>query len=415
MKPELLAPAGDLQKLKFAFMYGADAVYMGGKILGMRAKSKNFDLDEMEEGIKYAKSLGKRVYVTANIFAHNADFDGMEEYFLSLQQIGADALIISDLGVLRLAKKTVPEMEIHISTQANCTNINAARFWKDMGAGRVILARELSLKEISEINVPGLDIETFIHGAMCMAYSGRCLISNYLSERDANRGECSQPCRWNYSVVEEKSGELLNVFESDNGAYIFSSKDLCMINHIDDLVKSGVKSFKIEGRMKTEYYVAVATKIYREAIDDYFASIELYKSKLDYYNKELSRVSQREYTTGFYFGKVEAKDHAYSLDDDLRTQDFLGIVLDFDSSLGLATVEQRNKFSCGDTIEIISPKNETFSQEVTLLFNSMGEAVSSAPHPKEVLKLKMDLPVKKYDIIRKGGLYENLQKLHQPL
>ena len=415
MKPELLSPAGDNNKLKFALEYGADAVYMGGKILGMRAKSKNFDMDEMEEGISYAKEKGKRVYITANIFAHNADFDGMEDYFITLQKIGADALIISDPGVFMLAKKAVPEMEIHISTQANCTNTGAAGFWKDMGASRVILARELSLKEIGEIQVPGLDKEAFVHGAMCMAYSGRCLISNYLSERDANRGECSQPCRWNYSVVEEKSGEKLDVFESENGAFIFSSKDLCMINHIEEMIEAGVRSFKIEGRMKTEYYAAVATKIYREAIDDFFTSLALYKSKLDYYNKELVRISQREYTTGFYFGKVRGKDHAYSLDPDLRTQDFLGVVLDYDAGTGLATIEQRNKFSSGEQIEIISPKNETFSQEVSLLLDGRGEIVYNAPHPKEILKLKMDLPVKKFDIIRKGGLYENLQELHQSL
>ena len=408
MKPELLSPAGDIEKLKFAFEYGADAVYMGGKILGMRAKSKNFDISEMEEGIEYAKSKGKRVYVTVNILAHNADFDGMEAYFLSLRQIGADALIVSDPGVFMLAKKTVPKMEIHISTQANCTNIHAARFWHDLGASRVILARELSLKEIAEIQVPGLQKEAFVHGAMCMAYSGRCLISNYLSFRDANRGECSQPCRWNYSVVEEKSGEKLDVFESENGAFIFSSKDLCMINHIGEMIDAGVRSFKIEGRMKTEYYVAVATKIYREAIDDYCASPEKYKSKLGYYNRELVRVSMREYTTGFYFGKVEGKDHAYSLDANYRTQDFLGVVLDYDVSTGLATIEQRNKFSCGETVEIISSANETFSQKITLLLNSNGEKAVSAPHPKEILKLKMDFPVKKLDIIRKGGLYENL-------
>ena len=408
MKPELLSPAGDLEKLKFAFEYGADAVYMGGKVLGMRAKSKNFDMEEIEEGLKYAKEKGKRVYVTVNIFAHNADFDGMEEYFISLQKLGADALIISDPGVLVLAKKVVPDMEIHISTQANCTNINAAQFWKDLGASRVILARELSLKEISDIKVEGLDVETFVHGAMCMAYSGRCLISNYLSARDANRGECSQPCRWNYSVVEEKSGEKLDVLESENGAYIFSSKDLCMINHIGELIDAGVRSFKIEGRMKTEYYVAVATKIYREAIDDYFVSPELYKTKLDYYNQELARISQREYTTGFYFGKVQGKDHAFSLDADIRIQDFLGVVLDFDGDTGLAAIEQRNKFSVGERIEVISPKSETFYQDVSLLLDSKGELTASAPHPKEILKLKMDVPVKRYDIIRKGGLYENL-------
>ena len=401
-KPELLSPAGDIRKLEFAIEYGADAVYMGGKTLGMRAKSKNFCMDEMKDGIKYAKACGKKVYVTANIFAHNADFDGMEDYFLCLRKMGADALIISDPGVFMLAKKTAPEMEIHISTQANCTSINSARFWKDQGASRVILARELSLEEISEIKVPGLEIEVFVHGAMCMAYSGRCLISNYLSKRDANRGECSQPCRWNYSVVEEKSGEKLDVFESENGAYIFSSKDLCMINHIDDLVDAGVKSFKIEGRMKTEYYVATATKIYREAIDDFFASPNLYKSKLDYYNKELARISQREYTTGFYFGKMEGTEHAYSLGPDYRTQDFLGVVKDYDAKTGFATIEQRNKFAQGDSIEIIRPHGGALFQNVEKLYRLNGEEVASAPHPKEVLLLKTNFPVEENNIIRKN-------------
>ena len=279
MKPELLSPAGDLEKLKTAILYGADAVYMGGPALGMRAKAKNFCTRDMAEGIDFAKSKGKRVYVTANIFAHNADFDGMEEYFAKVQEMGADALIVSDPGVLQVAKKAAPNMELHISTQANCTNIRSARFWKEQGASRVILARELSLGEIGEIRVPGLAIEAFVHGAVCMAISGRCLISNYMSGRDANRGECSQPCRWNYSVVEEKSGETLDVYESENGAFVFSSKDLCMVCHIGELVDAGVKSLKIEGRMKTEYYVAIATKTYREAIDDFFESPGLYKSK----------------------------------------------------------------------------------------------------------------------------------------
>lgn len=399
MKPELLSPAGDLEKLKFAFMYGADAVYMGGKSLGMRAKAKNFNTDELREGISFARDLGKKVYITVNIFAHNDDLVGIEDYFLELQKIGANALIISDPGVFTLAKKTVPEMEVHISTQANCTNIHSARFWHSLGASRVILARELSLKEIGEINVPGLTVETFVHGAMCMAYSGRCLISNFLNSRDANRGECSQPCRWSYSVVEEKSGEKLDVYESENGAYIFSSKDLCMVGHIPDLVKAGAGSFKIEGRMKTPYYVAVATKIYREAIDDFFREPGVYESKIDYYKKELARIGHREYTTGFYFGKVSGKSHAYSLDSDFGSQDFLAVVLGYDHSTGVATIEQRNKFLRGDRIEIFTPGKTRFGQ-VARLWNEKGEEVASAPHPQEVLRAEIG-PVNVFDILRK--------------
>ena len=401
MKPELLSPAGDLEKLKFAFTYGADAVYMGGKTLGMRAKAKNFDTNELEEGISFAHGLGKKVYITANIFAHNDDLVGIEDYFRHLQKIGADALIISDPGVFSIAKKVAPHMEVHISTQANCTNTYSARFWHKLGAKRVILARELSLTEIGEIKVPGLALEAFVHGAMCMAYSGRCLISNFLSERDANRGQCSQPCRWSYSLVEEKSGETLNVYESENGAYVFSSRDLCMAYHIPDLINAGIESFKIEGRMKTPYYVAVATKIYREAIDDFSRDPCVYESKLGYYGKELARIGQREYTTGFYFGKVTGKSHAYSLDADYRTQDFLAVVLDYDEKKGIATIEQRNKFSLGDKVEVFTPKGVK-SGQIKKLWNENGCQVANAPHPKEILKGDIGVVVKKFDILRKS-------------
>ena len=400
MKPELLSPAGDLEKLKFAFTYGADAVYMGGKTLGMRAKAKNFDSDDLEEGICFAHSLGKKIYITANIFAHNADLVGIEDYFRHLQKIGADALIISDPGVFSIAKKVVPEMEVHISTQANCTNTYSASFWQKLGAKRVVLARELSLHEISEIKVPGLALEAFVHGAMCMAYSGRCLISNFLSERDANKGHCSQPCRWKYSVVEEKSGETLKLYESENGAHIFSSRDLCMVGHIPDLVNAGVESFKIEGRMKTPYYVAVATKIYREAIDDFSHDPGVYESKLGYYCNELSRIGQREYTTGFYYGKVTGKSHAYGLDADFRKQDFLAVVLEYDVKTGMATIEQRNKFTCKDKVEIFTPK-DVRTARVNKLWNTKGEEVSHAPHPKEVLITDLGVSVNKFDILRK--------------
>ena len=403
-KIELLSPAGDLEKLKVAFAYGADAVYMGGKALGMRAKAKNFEIDEMEEGIKHAHSIGKKVYVTTNIFARNADFSGIEDYFLKLEQIKADALIISDFGVYEAAKKTIPKMEIHISTQANNTNYASVNFWKGLGAARVILARELSIGEIAEIHqkTAGIELESFVHGAMCMAYSGRCLISNFMNGRDANRGECSQPCRWNYTLMEEKSGKLLPVFEDDDGAYIFSSKDLCMIQHIPSLVNAGIKSFKIEGRIKTSYYVGVVTKAYREALDDFLSDPALYESKREYYQAELGKISHRDYTTGFYFGKMTEDGQAYTDIPQLGTQDFLAMVHGYDEKTGMCDIEQRNKFEVGDAVEVIKTKGANHCQTIDAIYNENGEKVHSAPHPLERLKLRLEVPVGRYDMIRKS-------------
>jgi putative protease len=403
-KPELLSPAGDLEKLKVAFAFGADAVYMGGRALGMRAKAKNFDSDEMEEGISYAHSLGKKVYITANIFAHNDDFTGMEEYFLNLEKMKADALIISDLGIFELAKKTVPNMPIHISTQANNTNWRAVNFWKNLGAKRVVLARELNLNEISEIRgkTEDIEIETFVHGAMCMAYSGRCIISNYFSHRDANRGECSHPCRWNYTLMEEQSGESLPVFEDDKGTYIFSSKDLCMIEHIPALVNAGISSFKIEGRMKTSHYVAAVTKTYREAIDDYFEDPLLYESKKVYFLDELYKTHHRDFTTGFYLGPVSDKDYFYQGDDtQLQTQDFLAIADSYDARSGICSVVQRNKFDAGDSIEILRANGKNHIQRIKVLYDKDGNKIDSAPHPKQIIRFKVEVPVEKFDIVRK--------------
>jgi len=402
-KIELLSPAGDLERLKVAFTYGADAVYMAGKTLGMRAKARNFEQEELEEGIKFAHSLGKKVYITANIIARNDDFVGMEEYFKELSRIKADGLIISDLGILDLAKRTVPEMEIHISTQANSTNFASVNFYKNLGASRVVLAREFSIDEINEISIksPGIELETFVHGAMCMSYSGRCVISNYMNGRDANRGNCSQPCRWKYSLLEEKSGDIFPVYEDETGTYIFSSKDLCMIEHIKPLVEAGVSSFKIEGRMKTAYYVAIVTKTYRQAIDDYLKDPELYKSNIPNYVKELGKISHREYTTGFYFGQIKGSDHNYDGDSQAKMQDFLAFILGYDDTTGLACIEQRNKFVVGDKIEIVRANGENFTQEVTHLYDENGKSVNSAPHPLQKLKIKLLCPVQKYDMIRK--------------
>jgi len=308
-KPELLAPAGDLEKLKFAVTYGADAVYFGGHSLGLRAKAKNFTSEEMTEGIKFAHNNGCRVFITVNVLAHNEDLEGIGDYLRSLREMGADALIISDPGILDAAKEFVPDMELHLSTQANCTNYKSAVFWHRQGVKRIVLARELSFDEIKSIrsNTPSsLELESFIHGAMCMSYSGRCLLSNYMTDRDSNRGACSQPCRWKYGLVglveESRPDEIFPVFEDDGGTFILNSKDLCLIGHIPELVDAGVESLKIEGRMKTAYYTGVTVKAYREAIDDFFADPSAYKSKTDYYLSEVSKCSHRSFTTGLYLG-----------------------------------------------------------------------------------------------------------------
>ena len=401
-KVELLAPAGDIEILKVAFAYGADAVYISGKRLGMRAKAKNFDLCEIEEGINHAHSLGKKVYVTINTILRNEDFIGLEEYIKDLQKIKADALIISDLGAVNLVKKTAPQMEIHISTQANSINYASVGFFKDLGAGRVILARELSLKEIKEISqkTKGIELEAFVHGAMCMAYSGRCLISNYLNNRDANRGGCSQPCRWKYALVEEKSGEVLPAYEDEDGTHILNSKDLCMVTHLPKLIDAGITSLKIEGRMKTSYYVGVVTKTYKEALDDYNKDPDIYNSKLDYYQEELNKVGYRGYTTGFYNGKITEADHNYSGNTEGRIQDFLAIVEECKDTSGLCQVQQRNKFKVGDTIEIFRANGPSHIQTIKKMYDENDNEIQSAPHPKQKIKLYLDVPVARYDMLR---------------
>lgn len=407
-KPELLAPAGDLEKLKIAVLYGADAVYIGGEAYGLRAKAKNFDIPTMKEGIDFAHSHGAKVYITANIFAHNSDFDGMDEYFKKIYEIGADAVLVSDPGVYMTLKEAAPDMELHISTQANNTNYKTADFWYKMGAKRIVGARELSLKEIKEMRnkIPvDMEIETFVHGAMCISYSGRCLLSNYLSGRDANKGACSHPCRWKYYLMEEtRPGEYMPVEENERGTYIFNSKDLCMLNHIPELVDAGISSLKIEGRMKTPYYVGTIVKTYRQAIDDYFRDPEYYKSRIDYYMSEVSKASHRDFTTGFYFGKPGHDDQVYTNNSYIRDYDFIGIVVgDRDEKTGCAVVMQRNKFEVGDKIEVLPVKGDSREMTVTQMWNEEGVPVDSAPHPEQILKLKTDLPLKKYDMLRKAS------------
>lgn len=403
-KPELLAPAGDLEKLKVAILYGADAVYIGGEHFGLRAKAKNFTIDEMKDGINFAHSHNSKVYVTANIIAHNEDFNGMGEYFKTLEQIGADAILVADPGVFQVAKEYVPNMQIHLSTQANNTNYKSANFWYSLGIKRIVVARELSLEEIKQISQninDDMEIEAFIHGAMCISYSGRCLLSNYMTNRDANRGECSHPCRWKYYLVEEKRpNEYIPVIENERGTYIYNSKDLCMINHIPDLIDAGIKSFKLEGRMKTAFYVGTVVKAYREAIDDYYNNPEIYKTKLDYYIQEVSKASHREYTTGFYYGKPSGNEQIYTSNSYIRTCEFIGTVLDYDSETKIATIEQRNKFSVGEQIEIMQPKGY-FKYTIENIEDENGNKIESAPHPKQIVKMKIDSTVNKFDMLRR--------------
>ena len=402
-KPELLIPASSLEVLKTACIFGADAVYIGGEAFGLRAKAKNFSPEEMEEGIAFAHRRGVKVYVTANILAHNADLTGAEEYFRELKEIRPDALIISDPGMFSIAKRVCPEIEIHISTQANNTNYMTYRFWWELGAKRVVSARELSLEEIGQIReqIPQeMEIESFVHGAMCISYSGRCLLSNYFTGRDANQGACTHPCRWKYAVVEEKRpGEYLPVYENERGTYIFNSKDLCMIEYIPELVKAGIDSFKIEGRMKTALYVATVARTYRKAIDDYFTSEETYRANLDWYREEISKCTYRQFTTGFYFGKPDENTQIYDNNTYVNEYIYLGIVESVDEQ-GLATIEQRNKFCVGDTIEIMKPDGSNVLTVVQAMYNEEGEPVESCPHSKQVIRLSLSVLPEPYDLLR---------------
>lgn len=403
-KIELLAPAGDLEKLKTAVIYGADAVYMGGTSFSLRAKAKNFDREQMEEGISFAHSHGAKVYITCNIFAHDEDFEKLPAYLEEICSLGADAVLVADPGVFALARKTVPELDVHISTQANNTNYRSALFWKELGAKRIVMARELSLREIAHIseNIPdGLEIEAFVHGAMCISYSGRCLLSNYLTGRDANGGACSHPCRWKYYVAEEtRPGEYMPVAEEDRGTYIFNSKDLCMIDHIPELINAGISSLKIEGRIKTSFYTATVVRAYREAIDDYLASPELYESKKDYYKAEAAKASYRGFTTGFYFGKPNAESQIYTTSAYIRTYDFIGMVKGYDEHTGYALIEQRNRFEEGDEVEFMSPSGISI-QTIEEMYTLDGERVSCAPHPQQLLRIKVNAPLKEFDMMRR--------------
>lgn len=402
-RPELLIPAGSLEVLKTAVIFGADAVYIGGEAFGLRAKAKNFSREDMAEGIRFAHAHGAKVHVTANIIAHNDDLAGAGEYFKELKELKPDALIVADPGMFMLAKEICPEIELHVSTQANNTNYETFKFWHAQGAKRVVTARELSLAEIKEIRkrIPAdLEVESFIHGAMCISYSGRCLLSNYFTGRDANQGACTHPCRWKYSVVEEKRpGEYLPVYENERGTYIFNSKDLCMIEHIPEMIQAGIDSFKIEGRMKTALYVATVARTYRKAIDDYLESEEKYRGNMEWYRAEISKCTYRQFTTGFYFGRPDENTQIYDTNTYVNEYIYLGTVEEIDEK-GRARIEQRNKFRVGDGIEIMKPDGSNEQVKVLSLTTEDGEAVDSAPHPKQVLYAELTGRAEKYDILR---------------
>lgn len=404
---ELLSPAGDLEKLKTAIIYGADAVYIGGSNFGLRAASKNFTDEEMVEGIKFAHNRGKKVYVTCNIIPHNEDLKGLEEYLLKLKQMKVDAIIVSDPGLFMIARQTVPEMEIHISTQANNTNYQSALFWYNQGARRIVMARELSFEEVKEIHdrIPeDMSIEAFVHGAMCISYSGRCLISNYMTGRDANRGECAHPCRWNYALMEQnRPGEYYPIEQDERGTYFFNSKDLCMIEFIPQLVEAGITSFKIEGRVKTAYYVATVTRAYRMAIDSYLKDPVNYKFDPEWM-EELKKASYRDFTTGFYEEKPDHKAQNYGSSSYIRNYDFIGVVRRYDEEKSLSLVEVRNRIFVGDEIEIIGPGKETRYVNIASMKNSELEEVEVAPRPMELLWMDLGVKTGEEDILRKPSV-----------
>lgn len=402
-KPEILAPAGNLDKLKTAIDFGADAVYLGGSKLNLRAFADNFANEEIEEGVKYAHDRGRKVYVTLNVIPHNEDFEGLSEYVKELYKLNVDAVLVSDPGILAVCKEAAPELEIHLSTQANNVNWRSAKFWHDLGVKRIVLARELSLKEIREIRekLPeSCDLEAFVHGAMCVSYSGRCLLSNYMIGRDSNRGACAQPCRFNYYLVEEKRpGEYYQIKEDEHGSYIMNSKDLCMIEHIDEVIEAGVYSLKIEGRMKSNFYVAAVVKAYRQAVDAYLASPKDYKFKKEWMDN-LNKVSHRIYSTGFYYGDEDRQ--IYDSSAYTRTADIVGMVKEFDEENMVATIEQKNKVFDNDTVEVLRPVGDNFEVKLSDMRENDGTKIDSAPRPQMLFKVKVNVPLKVKDIIIKN-------------
>ena len=403
-KPELLVPASSLEVLKIATVFGADAVYIGGEAFGLRAKARNFSKEEMAQGIAFAHEHGVKVYVTVNILAHNYDLAGVREYLKELKELKPDALIIADPGIFTYAKEICPEIERHISTQANNTNYETYRFWYKLGAKRVVTARELSLEEIRQIraNIPDdMEIETFIHGAMCISYSGRCLLSNFLVGRDANQVSCTHPCRWKYSIVEEsRPGEYMPVYENERGTYIFNSKDLCMIEHMDDILTSGIDSLKIEGRMKTALYVATVARTYRKAIDDYLEDPAKYQANMSWYQEQIAGCTYRKFTTGFFYGKPSEEAQIYDNNTYEKGYTYLGFAEAVDER-GYVQITQRNKFTVGEMIEIMKPDGRNLQVEVKGIYDAEGQAQESAPHPKQELYIDLGVAPEEYDILRR--------------
>ena len=401
---ELLMPAGSLDVLKTAVVYGADAVYIGGEAFGLRAKAHNFSLEDMRQGMSFAHSRGVKVYITVNILAHNQDLEEVEGYFEELKTVGPDALIISDPGVFMAAKRVLPDVDIHISTQANNTNYGTYEFWHGLGAKRVVSARELSLEEIKGIRlrIPAdMEIETFVHGAMCISYSGRCLLSNFFTGRDANQGACTHPCRWKYALVEEtRPGEYMPVYENDRGTFIFNSKDLCMVEHIPELMEAGIDSFKVEGRMKTALYVATVARAYRRAMDDWKMGRDVFERNVEWYKEEIGKCTNREFTTGFFFGKPGSGDHIYGSSTYVKNYTYLGTVDEVDGR-GLARIEQKNKFSAGETVEVMKPDGRNLSAVVRAIRGEDGTVQESAPHAKQIVYVDLGEGLEEFDILRR--------------
>lgn len=403
-KIELLAPAGDINKLKTAVEYGADAVYLGGESFGLRKASKNFSMEDIKWATEYLHERGKKIHVTLNIIPHDKDIKGVEEYIKDLYDIGVDALIVADPGMFMKVKEVAPGFPIHISTQGSVTNAQTVKFWQQLGAERVVMARELSLKEVSDIIKEvgdSIEIETFAHGAMCMSYSGRCLLSNYMTGRDANMGDCAQPCRYKYHLVEEKRpGEYFPIEEHDEGTFIMNSKDLCMIEHIDDMIEAGIASLKIEGRVKSEYYLATVIRSYRMAIDAYYADPENYKYDT-YFLEEIKKVSHRDFTTGFFYGKANENSQVYKDNSYIRGYDFVGIVLDYDKDTKIATIEQRNRVFVGEEIEIFGPGIKHFDYKIEKMLDEKDNEIDVANKAKQIFKIKVDEAIEKGFILRR--------------
>jgi len=403
-KIELLLPAGDFSKLKTAFKYGADAVYFGGDEFSLRTAAGNFSIADIEQASEYSRELGKKIYLAANIIPHNADLAVFRKFINDIKHIPINGIIISDLGMFDIAREELPDIDIHISTQANTANYQSAKMWHKLGATRVVLARELSFEEIREIkdNIPKtLELEAFVHGAMCISYSGRCLLSNYMANRDGNSGNCAQPCRWNYHLMEEqRPGEYLPVYENERGTYIFNSKDLCMIEYVDKLIESGLASLKIEGRVKNEYYVATCAAVYRDAIDEYYKDPENFKFNPDWL-AELRKISHRDYTTGFFFNKPGSAEQHYHSSSYIREYDLAGVVQSYDNTTKLATILQKNRFFKGDTVEFLRPFGKFHIQTIEEMFNEKGELIDVANKPQSIIKMKVDCNLEIGCVMRK--------------